>query len=131
MFKKILKYFQLKKTNKIKEEPKSTKISSITFELNSKGGINILCEWPEFTSQNSEIIKDIAQSYATMLYSLNNGMLETDIFNTMKNCDKSNVFNALFYENVLIEAMLIEKQQQFRFMKHEPLIHPTQVFKEN
>lgn len=129
MFEKLKKIFY-----KNKEDTKNTnskRISSITFEVNTEGNIGILCEWPEFNSQNSDLVKDVAQYYAMMLYSINNGILEKEILKTLKNCNKSNPFNFLFYENVVMETMLIDKQRQLHHINNEPLISPIQVFKEN
>jgi hypothetical protein len=121
----------LKRREHKAQEEKQKKISSITFEINTEGKINILCEWPEFNSKNAELLKDIAQYYSMMLYSINNGLLESDIYKTIKSCDKTNPFNILFYENILIEMQLINRYNQMHQIQNEPLVPPSQVFKEN
>lgn len=133
MLSKILKIFSWKnqtKQQKIDTNKDQEKVCALIFQVNKEGSINIICEWPDFDINNSSTIRDIAFNYANLINALSSGLLEKDILNTMKNCDQSNPFNNLFYRNVLVEILNIQKEQNFSYLKKLPLVSPISVFKE-
>lgn len=109
----------------------SNKVCGLTFEINKEGAVDIICEWPDFDLENSESIKDIAHNYANLLAALNNGLLDKDIMDTMKNYDSTNPFNSLFYKNVLSSLSEVKKNYSSSYLKKQPLISPLNVFKTN
>lgn len=128
MFKKLFSYFLPKEANKSFERPADSKLASLSIEVNNDGSLNILCDWPEFDSNNSGKIKEVAYFYALAIHALNKGFLEKDIIDTLVNHNKSNVFNSLFAQNTLIELLNLEKSIK-QNKTNQPIVSPLEVFK--
>lgn len=129
MLNKIFTLLTKKKLSDQTLETTSSKVCGLTFEINKEGSIDIICEWPDFDIENSSSIKDIAYNYANLLTALNNGLLDRDIMDTMKNYDSTNPFNSLFYKNVVASLSEVKKNYSTSYLKKQPLISPLNVFK--
>tara|TARA_Y100000385_G_C12787827_1_gene506340 strand:- start:48 stop:434 length:387 start_codon:yes stop_codon:yes gene_type:complete len=126
----MFNFFKKKKQQKF-ELSEDQALSTICFEVNHDGTINILCDWPEFNNENAKSIDDIAKFYALGIHALNQGLFEADIIDTLKNHDQSNPYNHLFIHNVLIELINIEKAIRDNNINYKrPVISPLNVFNE-
>ena len=103
-------------------------IASITIENNTDGSLNIVCDWPEFNTDNYESMNGVAKAFASSIYSINSGILAKDIIDTLKNHDKTNPYNSVFVNNVFSELINMEKYSAIN-QSYSPLISPLEVFK--
>ena len=120
----MFNFFKKKKPQKANQQ-----ISSISFDINIDGSIEIIFDWPDFNKDNYDSIPNIAKLLATTIYSINNNILEKDLINTLKNHDQSNPFNSLFVNNVFTELIYLEKNRRLNNSINVPLIAPSEVFK--
>jgi len=129
MFNFIRSIFLSKEQEAEEDEEVSTKLASLTIEVNTDGTMNILCDWPDFHADNAESLKSISHYYALAIHAVCNGYLEQDIIDTLKYYDKDNVFNALFAHNTLIELNNAEKLSKWKKEDGDkPIISPLDVF---
>jgi len=123
----MFKFFKKKKQEY--ELPRG--LSSICFEVNQDGTVNILCDWPDFNNDNADKIESVAKFYALGIHALNRGLFEADIIDTLKHHDKNNPYNNLFIHNVLVELINIEKTIREKSPNYKkPVISPLNVFNE-
>lgn len=125
----FIKRFFLKENNYETEEA-AEKLSSLTIEVNLDGTLNIICDWPEFDENNNKQIANVAKYYALAIHALNEGLLDKEIIDTLKNYDNSNPFNSLFVHNTLVELINLEKiKKENNPLLNKPIISPLDVFK--
>lgn len=106
------------------------RLSSLSIQVNKDGTINIACDWPEFDNNNAKAISGSARFYALAIHALNEGLLEKDIIDTLKNYDTSNPFNSLFIHNTLVELINLEKSKNNKNpLLNKPIISPLDVFR--
>ena len=127
MFNFIKKIF----TKAKKTEETAEKLSSLSIQINKDGTINIVCDWPEFDENNSQTIVSSARFYALAIQAVNEGLLEKDIIDTLKNYhDTSNPFNSLFVHNTLVELINLAKSKNNKNpLLNKPIISPLDVFR--
>jgi len=126
IFKKLYKYFNKKPPEIVQDNPI---MSSLSIGINKDGTINIVCDWPEFNDDNAKTIDPIARFYALTIYSLNEGLLENDIMDTLKKHEVSNPYNTLFVHNTLLELIRLQKLKKNYKSSNHPIISPLEVFK--
>lgn len=126
MFNFIKKLFN-KKPNKTDT---TSFMCSINFELNHDGTINIICYWPNFDQNNMDKIAPVSLEFGTLLHMINNGMLKTEVINTLNSLtDKSNNFDNIFINMCLLK--LIEySEKENSTISCDPLVKPSSVFKQ-
>lgn len=118
------------KENNYETEEAAEKLSSLTIEVNLDGTLNIICDWPEFDENNNKQIANVAKYYALAIHALNEGLLDKEIIDTLKNYDNSNPFNNLFVHNTLVELINLEKiKKENNPLLNKPIISPLDVFK--
>jgi hypothetical protein len=106
-------------------------ICSIEIQMNNDGTINIICGWPDFNEKTKTQIPQVAYNYALIIDALANGMLSSEIYNTLKNHVEHKPFDILFVQNVIYKLAEIKYLKQKNSKKYnEPAIKPTEVFKQ-
>jgi hypothetical protein len=133
MFNFLTQIFSKKKEkNKIdnKNIEKKDYLCSLNIELNYDNSINILCYWPNLKDLDEDIIDDIANPYAVLLYMLNGGLLNQDIIKSLSNFENNNLEDSYFVNKVLSKWLELASPK-IESKKHntDPVIKPSSVFK--
>lgn len=111
-----------------KKDTDSTRCS-LEVQMNIDGTINIICYWPEYSHTNKDKMTETANNYALMIDAINQGYLSKDIINTIKNYRSENSYDSLFAQNVFYKLAELNYLKQKSLDNSEPLVRPTQVFK--
>jgi len=120
-----------KHSNKTDTSTDDDTICTIEIQMNNDGTINIICGWPDFNEETKTEIPQVAYNYALIIDALANGMLSSEIYNTLKNHVEHEPFDILFVQNVIYKLAEIRYLKQKNSKKHnEPAVKPTEVFKQ-
>lgn len=124
--KKIGKVFRSKsdKTQSNVSLTKDHTLCSIHIELNYDNEISIRYFWPKFDEVNQEHIGTVANSFGTLLFLINNGLLKVDMVETLSHTiDPNNPFDNQFTESTLMQWLDL-----LNSTKNDPIVSPSTVF---
>jgi hypothetical protein len=99
-------------------------LCSVNIELSYNNEISIRYFWPQFDSTNEDRINNIAQSFGTLLFLINEGHIKADMVETLSHTvDKDNVYDRQFTEEILQQWLDL-----INISKNNPIISPSTVF---
>jgi hypothetical protein len=125
--KPIYRFFKQKK-EKTKENPNH--LCSLKIEVNHDSSLNIICYWPDLTNLDENVIDNVANPYAALLYLLNGGLLNQDIIKALSNFQENNIEDAYFVNKVLSKWLeLATPKMESKNNNIDPMIRPSSVFK--
>lgn len=104
-------------------------LCSLNFELGFDGLVSIKCYWPELEKLNEQAIQLLAEQYAQMIYSIDNGLAKKDIIDTLYDIHTTdNPYDIFFVQEVLDKW--VEYYDKAQSKNSKPLIKPSNVFKQ-
>jgi hypothetical protein len=113
-----------------KEKTKENYLCSLKIELNHDSSINIVCYWPDLTNLDEDVIDNVANPYAALLYLLNGGSLNQDIIKALSNFQENNIEDSYFVNKVLTKWLeLATPKIDSKKYNIDPMIRPSSVFK--
>jgi hypothetical protein len=99
-------------------------LCSVNIELSYDNEIGIRYFWPQFDSTNEDRINNIAQSFGTLLFLINEGHIKADMVETLSHTvDKDNTYDRKFTEEILQQWLDL-----INISKNNPIVSPSTVF---
>lgn len=111
-------------------EPSDNTVSSILFELDKVGDVNIKFYWKQlYPSDDYYEVQKMASNYAVLMSLIDEGGLKSNMVKILAEAYKDNTEENKVFINLIFESLLEHKKNADK-KRSEPLMNPSKVFKQ-